>query len=631
MGLRLRHYLDLLTSYLRPQRLRVFLLALVLCGDIGLQLVNPQILRDFIDIATQKGAFADLTRLALLFTAVALLGQVLAVALTYLSENIGWTATNALRADLAAHCLRLDLAFHKARTPGELIERVDGDVNELSNFFAQFVVNLLGNLLLMAGVLVLLFREDWRVGLALGLFAISSIAILIRIRSFATPYWDAVREQSAQFYGFVGEQLAGTEDVRSSGATGYVMHRFHELMRRWLPLTRRANLAGYAMWTTTLGLFAIGNAIAFGLGTYLLGTGAITIGTVYLIFYYTELLRQPIEQLRTQLQDLQRADASIMRVARLFATQPTIVDGVGTPLPAGALGIAFDHVSFGYADGQGSGELQNGTIHSVRVIGENLHPETEIMGDVEMRPDAEVAPPPSSVPRPNLDMVLHDLSFALKPGKVLGVLGRTGSGKTTIARLLLRLYDPLAGEVLLGGVPLRATTLRDLRRQVGVVTQEVQLFNATLRDNLTFFDNTISDIRMIAVLHDLGMARWFAALPAGLDTELAAGGALSAGEAQLLAFARLFLADPGLVILDEASSRLDPATEQLIEHAVTRLLQGRTGVIIAHRLATVQRADEILVLEHGRILEHGARAALADDPDSHFSQLLRTGLEEVLA
>ena len=594
--MRLRHYLDLLTSYLQPQRLRVFLLALLLCGDIGLQLVNPQILRDFIDIATQKGAFERLTNLALLFIGVALLGQVLAVALTYLSENVGWTATNALRADLAAHCLRLDLAFHKARTPGELIERVDGDVNELSNFFAQFVVNLLGNLLLMSGVLVLLFREDWRVGLALGLFAVGSIVALIRIRSFATPYWDTVREQSAQFYGFVGEQLAGTEDVRSSGATGYVMRRFHELMRHWLPVTRRANLAGYAMWTTTLGLFAIGNAIAFALGAYLLGTGAITIGTVYLIFYYTELLRQPIEQLRTQLQDLQRADASIMRVTRLFATQPTIVDGVGTPLPTGALGVAFDHVAFGYADAP---------------------PE---------QADAQAHTPPETPA-----LVLHDLSFALKPGSVLGVLGRTGSGKTTIARLLLRLYDPLDGEVRLGGVPLRAAALRDLRRQVGVVTQDVQLFHATVRDNLTFFDSTIADARMIAVLHDLGMARWFATLPAGLDTELDAGGALSAGEAQLLAFARLFLADPGLVILDEASSRLDPATEQLIEHAVTRLLQGRTGVIIAHRLATVQRADEILVLKHGRILEHGARAALAADPDSHFSHLLRMGMEEVLA
>jgi ABC-type multidrug transport system fused ATPase/permease subunit len=606
MNIPLQRYWNLLVAYLRPQWLSVAGLTLLLGAGIALQLLNPQILRGFIDSAVAGGAPEALTMSALLFIGVALLNQALSIGATYLGENVSWTATNALRADLAAHCLRLDLSFHKARTPGELIERVDGDVNALANFFSQFFINMLGNLALVVGVLALLFREDWRVGLAMAVFALGALAVLIRIRSFAVPYWARVRETSATFFGFLGEQLAGTEDVRSSGATGYVMRRFYEILRGWLPLQRRAGLAGYSMWTTTLGLFAVGNAIAFGLGATLWSRGALTIGTVYMIFYYTELLRQPIEQLRNQLQELQKADAGITRVAELFNTQSKLQDGPGVPIPPGPLSVAFEGVSFGYDD-------QRPTTNDQR-------PTT----DPELRT-------PNSEFRTTDNMVLDDISFELKPGRVLGLLGRTGSGKTTLARLLLRLYDPTSGTLRLGGVAAGDARLDDVRQRVGMVTQDVQLFHATVRDNLAFFNPAVADEQIRAALYDLGLRRWYEALPDGLDTELEAGSALSAGEAQLLAFARLFLADPGLVILDEASSRLDPATEQLIERAVSKILHSRTAIIIAHRLGTIERADEILILEQGRILEHGERTRLAGDPDSRFAQLLRAGMEEVLA
>jgi ABC-type multidrug transport system fused ATPase/permease subunit len=232
--------------------------------------------------------------------------------------------------------------------------------------------------------------------------------------------------------------------------------------------------------------------------------------------------------------------------------------------------------------------------------------------------------------------VLHDISFQLEPGQVLGLLGRTGSGKTTLMRLLFRLYDPDQGAIRLGGVDIRAARLAELRGRIGMVTQDVQLFHASVRNNLTFFDTSIADEHILRALDELGLTDWYAALPDGLDTLLAAGGSgLSAGEAQILAFTRVFLHNPGLIILDEASSRLDPATERLVERAVGRLLhpQGsrRSGIIIAHRLATVQRADAILILEDGRILEYGAREQLMNDPTSRFAQLLRTGMEEVLA
>jgi len=217
------------------------------------------------------------------------------------------------------------------------------------------------------------------------------------------------------------------------------------------------------------------------------------------------------------------------------------------------------------------------------------------------------------------------------------VLGRTGSGKSTLTRLLFRLYDPTQGAICLGGVDLRAVATDVLRQRVGMVTQEVQLFEASVRDNLSFFNPAVTTEQIEAALKTLHLWDWVQSLPQGLDTRLATGsrsnqasGGLSAGEAQLLAFARVFLKNPGLVILDEASSRLDPITENLMEQAVDRLFAGRTGILIAHRLKTIQRADEILILEDGRVVEAGSRAALVADSSSRFYALLQTGMEEVL-
>jgi len=214
----------------------------------------------------------------------------------------------------------------------------------------------------------------------------------------------------------------------------------------------------------------------------------------------------------------------------------------------------------------------------------------------------------------------------------LGLLGRTGSGKTTLARLIFRLYDPNLGCIEINGTDLRDLHLETLRRRVAIVTQDVQLFRASIRDNLTFFDRSISDEQILKTLQELELGDWYQSLPKGLDTELDTGSrSLSAGEAQLLAFTRVFLCNPGLIILDEASSRLDPATEQRLERALDKLLQNRTAIIIAHRLGTVLRADDIMILEHGRVAEYGNRGQLAADSTSRFYQLLRTGLEEVLA
>jgi len=573
-----RQHSRFLVTYLRPQVPRVVVLAVLLVTGIGLQLLIPQIISRFIDAARAGSAPGALVRLALLFLAVAMTGQLISVLSVYASETVGWTATNKVREDLALHCLRLDLPFHNAKTPGEMIERVDGDVAQMSAFFSQFIVKVLGNAVLLAGILALLYRADWRVGAVYTIFTGSALFILRRLIESAVPYWREARQTSAVLLGFLEERLSGTEDIRASGAVPYVMRRLYEALRNQLEKSRRAWLRGTMMWATTAGLLAVGNAIAFGMGAYLFHRGVITLGTVYLFFGYTEMLRRPLEQITRQMQDLQRASAGVTRVGDLLALESATQDGAGR-LTSGPLAVEVDSVSFGYVEG---------------------------------------------------DPVLEDISLRLDPGRVLGLLGRTGSGKTTIGRLFVRFYDPTAGAVRLGGTDIRDVPLADLRRRVGLVTQDVQLFHAPVRDNLTFFDPTISDARIMEVLDALGLVEWIYSLPQGLDTHIGPR-SLSAGEAQLLAFARVFFKDPGLVILDEASSRLDPATEHLVERAVGALLRGRTAIIIAHRLATVQRADEIMILDAGRVVECGPRAALAADPASRFASLLRTGLEEVLA
>jgi len=574
----LSRYWRLLARYLRSEWPRMGLLATILLCSIAVQAGTPLLASRFIDRAVEGAALRDLIVLALLTMAVALAGQAAGVAEAWVAENVSWIATNALRADLLAHVLRLDAGFHAEHTTGEMIERVDGDVAILARFFSRFVVYVAGNTLLIAVVLGLLFGVDWRVGLGMSGFVLLGLLAMLRIRAAATPAWAAERQASAGFYGFLSEYLAGTEDVRSSGAGPFVMRRFAEQMRAWFRVWLRAGRWGYAIAVTSQVMFALGTAVAFALGAMQYRSGALSIGAVYLIFQYTDVLRRPTEQLRNEVQDLQQADASIARVDALLGVAPRLADGGVATLPPGPLTVELNGVSFGYAPG---------------------------------------------VP------VLRDVGLRLEAGRVLGVVGRTGSGKTTLTRLLQRLHDPDDGVVRLGGIDVRDVRLADLRARIGVVSQEVQLFSASVRDNLTLFDDDVPDARLAEVLDALGLGAWLRELPDGLSTRLGTGGVgLSAGQAQLLACARLFLRDPDVVILDEASSRLDPARERLLHDALGRLLEGRTGIIVAHRLDTIAFADDILVMEAGMVREHGPRVVLASDPESRFAELLRVAATE---
>ncbi|PPS43304.1 ABC transporter ATP-binding protein [Chroococcidiopsis sp. TS-821] len=591
MNVPIKLYTKLLGGYLKPQQGRVTLFAVALLTSIGLQVLSPQILGYFIDTSIAGASGQVLFVAALLFIGAAFLTQILSVVATYLGENVAWTATNALRADIVEHCIQLDLSFYKSRTSGELLERVDGDVNVLSRFFSQLAIHTLGNAILLVGILVALFFENELAGFSLTLFSLFALTILLSLHSFAVAPWTTYLQVSAEFFGFIGEHLVGREDIRANGAVSYVMRRFHQILQRWLPVYQKARLTSTILWSTSVGLFTVGNAIALAVSAYLWNQNAITIGSAYLIFHYTNLLNQPIERIREELEELQQVEASIHRIREILQVQSRLSTGGDRILPQGALSVSCEQIWFSY-------ELVQQTASNY------LTPQ---------------------------EWTLQDISFYLPAGQVLGLLGRTGSGKTTLARLLLRFYDAQLGCIRLGDVAIAQTPLTTLRQRVGLVTQDVQLFQASVRDNLTFFDSTISDVQIQQTLEMLGLGTWLRSLPEELDTQLDSNsGGLSAGQAQLLTFARVFLKNPGLVILDEASSRLDPVTEHLIEQAIDRLLNRCTGIIIAHRLQTVQRADQILILDRGRILEYGDRQSLLNNPHSRFSQLLKAGTTDFL-
>ena len=574
----LRQYVSLLAQYLRPQRLRVTLLAVFMFSGIGLNLLNPQILRYFIDTATSDGALRNLIIAGALFLTIGIFGQAVVLISSYLGQDVGWRATNRMRGDLAFHCLNLDMSFHHEHTPGEMVERVDGDTTSLSNFFSEFVLQVIGSTFFLIGVLILVFREDWRVGLALTAFAIFAFFVYNLTRSIAVPTYTAEREGYSKLYGFIEERLIGIEDIRTNGGNAYAMDRFYDVNSDVYERVLKSEIMGEILQSITRVLFALGLALSMGMGIYLYREGAFTIGTVFLVVQYTAMLRRPLDQIGRQISDLQRATAGLKRIEALYRVAPRIQGGTETLSAVAALSVEFDGVTFSYAEG---------------------------------------------------DPVLKEVSFELAPGKVLGLLGRTGSGKTTMTRLLFQFYEPDMGQIRLGGTPIMKIHLDNLRQHVGLVTQDVQLFHATVRDNITLFNPAITDPQILAVIEDLGLSAWYQSLSEGLDTLITSGG-LSAGEAQLLAFARVFLKNPGIVILDEPSSRLDPATEQQIDRAVGKLLKNRTGIIIAHRLSTVQQVDEIIILEDGHIREHGEREQLVKEPDSRFSQLLKTGLEEMI-
>lgn len=575
-------------------------LAAAIAAATALPLAAPQITRRFVDDAIGGAGTRHLTLIALGYLALAVAGQAARMVTAWLASRLAWDGTNRLRERLAEHALGLDMAYHGRRTPGEMIERVDGDVVAVAEFVVAFLLDVVAGLLLLAGVIVVVFTVDARLGGVLLAYCALVGFCMARAQRLAVPSATRSRVETAALFGGLEERLAGVEDIRANGAGEHAVNRFHRASAALYRAEFRDARIGTGILAGTTVAFAAGTAIVLGLAAWTRESGTLTVGTAVLLFQYTQMVRAPFERLIDQLRQYQSALAGVARIGDLLAERRTLPAPAGPlPLPAsGPLALRLEGVGFAYADDD--------------------------------------------------EPVLSDVTITLAPGETLGLVGRTGSGKTTVARLVLRLYDPTEGTVRVGGLDLRDVDPASMRERMCVVTQDVQLFAASVRDNLTLFRPLADDDRLRAVLTGVGLGDWLAALPAGLDTELGGGSGsgprpdpgggpgrdtgggpgsgpgsgVSAGEAQLLAFARAFLADPGLVVLDEASSRLDPATERRVEESVDRLLTGRTGVLIAHRLSSLSRVDKIAVIDRGRVVEYGHREDLVADPRSRFARML---------
>ncbi|MFE7811302.1 ABC transporter ATP-binding protein [Streptomyces sp. NPDC057433] len=563
----------MLVRYLRGERTAMTLLALLVPSGTALQLVAPYLLRGFIDGALSGDSQETLRNLAAWSLAAAVGVLVVTIGTEALSARVAWRSTNRLRADLVGHCLSRPPGFYREHPPGELVERMDGDVTRLAAVMSALLLELLAQALLIVGILVALFHLEWRLAVVFAPFAVGTLLLLRTLVGRAMPFVTARQRVAADLQGFLEERLAAAEDLRANGASRYTLR---QLGRRQQDLYQKARNAARVSvrWPATVqGLSAVGVVLALAVSAWLHSRGQLSTGTAFASLSYAMLLRRPLLAVTTRFRDLEDAAAGVQRLRDLLGHGPAPRTG-GKALPTGRPGVRFDRVSFCY------------------------------------EPD---------------EPVLRDVSFTLRPGERLGVVGRTGSGKSTVVGLLFGLHRPVTGSVSAGGLDVTEVDPRALRSRVALVTQEVHVFHAALRDNLTFFDRAVPDDRLRAALDEAGLGPWLRTLPDGLDTLLGAGArGMSAGEEQQLALARVFLRDPGLVLMDEPTARLDPYSERLLVPALERLLENRTAVVVEHRPHLLLNADRILVLEDGKVAEEGERAALVADASSRLHGFLRT-------
>ena len=567
-----------LAALLRPDAWRWAWLGALVAAGSGLILTGPLIVRNIVDKATRGTTTGQLTRLAVLFLIVAVATQLINMAVAWVATVTAWHTTNGIRIRLARHVLGLSHAFHRQHTPGELIQRVDGDVTSVSDFMGRVIPRAAGALFTMVGMIGVLIVVDWRLALGAFVYVVLAVAVVVHGRHRAVGESSDEMGSYARLYGGIEERLTAAEDLRSNGAGAHAMWRFVEDSADALGSAVRREKAFLRMWWAVDSSVAAGSVVSLVVSAMLVSRRIISVGDAFLLFQYVLLLSRPLEDMVDQLETVQKANGAMVRVIDLLDVEPDIHDDGTTMPPSGPLSIEFDDVSYDYGDEQ---------------------------------------------------IVLQSIDLNVAAGRSIGIVGRTGSGKTTLSRLVLRLVEATSGTVRLGGVPIAEIPIGELRRRVALIPQEVELLSGTVRDNVTLFDDAPTDDAVVIALRNAGLGTL---AEGGIHRPLGAGGAgLSAGEAQLLALARVWLRDPDIVVLDEATARVDPVTETLLEDAVARLTLGRTTLIIAHRLSTLRHVDEIVVFDHGRVVEHGDRTDLTDDLDSKYRHLLDLAHDEVVA
>ena len=573
-----------LLGYVRPYGVTVALsIALLLIASLA-DLAGPTLYRVGIDRyiapsglppaggARAAGAdFRGLAGLAAVYLAVLALGFGARWGQSYLMQAVGQRVMADLRAQMIAHLQRLSMSFF-ARTPvGRLVTRVTNDVDALNELITSGAVAIFGDVFTMIGIVVVMVGMNWR--LAVAAFAVLPAVYVIteRFRLRSREAYRAVRIRLARINAYLNEQITGMTVTQLFTQEPRRLAAFDGLNAAHLEasLTSSRNFSQFYPAIQLVG--ALGVALLLWYGGGQIARGVATLGVLVAAIQYAERFFDPLRDLADKFNIFQAAMASSERIFRVLDEPVAVRDAPDpSPLPGVRGEIAFRDVWFAYQD--------------------------------------ETAPPAAGEPA----WALRGVSFTIRAGERVAIVGHTGAGKTSIINLLTRFYDPQRGEVLVDGVDVRRFPQRDLRRHVGLVLQDVFLFSGTIADNIRLGNAEISDAAVQRAAEHTGAARFIEALPRGYATELRERGAgLSSGQKQLIAFARALAAQPKiLLILDEATSSVDAETEALIQRAMSSTLRGRTAIVIAHRLSTVRDVDRILVLHKGRVAEEGTHDAL---------------------
>ncbi|MGA7435708.1 MAG: ABC transporter ATP-binding protein [Solirubrobacterales bacterium] len=567
---------------LKPYRPRIVVMVFAVIAASLTSLAPPYLAGRAIDSGIQTGDERALAMIVIAFVILTVAYAMTSYLQTYLVGWIGVRVLQDLREEVFKHIQKMSIGFFTRNRPGTLISRMTNDIEALNQLISDGIVTLFSNMLTLVGVVVILLLLDWQ--LALITFSVLPLLLVTSLvfRRYSAGAFRETRERIAAITGHLQETLSGVRVVRSFGQEDRHLSRMTELNQ----LNRQANMKTVYLNATyfpaTELMTAIGTAAILLFGGYQAMNGNIMIGVVVSFIGYLQLFFDPIQQLAQLYATYQQGMAALDKIFGLLDTEAEIVDSadaVEPPVIAGAL--SFNEVSFSYAT------------------------------DAERLESADQSG----------RWAVRDIDLDIKAGETVALVGSTGAGKSTLAKLITRFHDPQCGTVNIDGQPLAHYQQRPLRRQMGIVPQEGFLFSGTIAENISFGrpDATVEEIT--AAAEAVGATSFIDRLPDGLETEVGERGVqLSSGQRQLVAFARIILTEPRILVLDEATSSVDTQTERTIEAAMDRLLSGRTAVIIAHRLSTIRRADRIVVMDHGRIVETGSHAELIAG-DGYYSKL----------
>jgi ABC-type multidrug transport system fused ATPase/permease subunit len=571
-----------LLELLRPYRLRVAAMLTALIVGTAASLAPPLLAKVAIDEGIERHDTHTLVLVVLAFLLSALVVWGMTYVQTYLVGLVGQRALADLRIRIFTHLQRQPIGFYESRPAGVLISRITNDVEALESLVTDSVVTLVqAGLTLFGAIAVLLYLDP---GLALLTFCVVPFVagLSIWFRLVSAGAFRRTRETIGAITAYLQETLSGIRVVRSFGQEHRHEARFAEYNHDNCDANMVTVRLNAAYFPTVEMLSGVALALIVLYGGYQTIAGHITAGTVVAFVATLSFLFEPIQQLSQLYTTYQSGMAALEKIFQLLDTPPTLEDRPGAPALGPIRGdVCFEEVSFAYNPRRRRGQ------------------------------GATAASPNGNGAAPAEVLALDQIDLHVPPGQTVALVGATGAGKSTMAKLVARFYDPTAGRVLVDGHDLREVTAHSLRSQMGIVPQEAFLFSGTVAENIAFGlpDATPEQIREAA--HAVGADEFIAALPRGYDTEVGERGAqLSAGQRQLIAFARALIADPRILILDEATSNVDLHTEGRIEDGLRRLLAGRTAIVIAHRLSTIRRAGRIVVLEHGRIIEQGTHDEL---------------------